>query len=457
MGAMRLPRLVVSAAIVAVTAIGPGHAQTPVRPNVLIVITDDQRRDGTIEVMSRTSDWFGRGGTRFTSAVATTPTCCPSRASIFTGRYAHNHGVRTSEPGQAELLDQDTTLQRYLHDGGYATALFGKYLNGWDVSVDPPHFDRWAILTDGKYEAYRHGDWNVDGAHQVVPHYSTTFIRRRARVFLAQAEAEDERPWLMYVTPYAPHLPATPHRDHATAQVPPFRDNPAMLEEDRSDKPAYVQQSDVPRWRVRDIRRSQLRTLMAVDEMVAGIVERLRELGEADDTLAFFISDNGYLWGEHGLIGKRAPYLASVDIPFYVRWPGRFIPGISDDRLVANVDVMPTVMEAAGLTPEHVVDGRSLLSSARDHIVTEHWLRAARETPDWAALRTPSYHYIEYYVRDRLVVNFAEYYDLTRDPWELDNLLADGDSSNDPQVLDASLRLQRAIRCDGTTGTNPCP
>ena len=106
------------------------------RPNILVIITDDQR--ASMSFMPQTVEWLQRGGTRFSRAFATTPLCCPSRASIFTGQYAHNHGVRLNH--DAEKLNQEETIQRYLQDAGYRTAIVGKYLNEWDLSRDPPYF-----------------------------------------------------------------------------------------------------------------------------------------------------------------------------------------------------------------------------------------------------------------------------------------------------------------------------
>ncbi|MFN2588618.1 MAG: sulfatase [Actinomycetota bacterium] len=453
-----------AAAAVAVAVLpggGAGVAQTPepVRPNVLIVMTDDQRAAGTLDVMPRTRRWFERGGTRFVNALATTPTCCPSRASVMTGLYAHNHGVRTSERGQAELLDQQLTMQRYLRREGYRTAIFGKYLNAWPRDVDPPWFDAWAILSDSTARAYFHGRWNVNGEVRERKRYSTRIVEREALAFLKTAEGEDDaQPWLMYLTPTSPHLPAVPHPDHARMEVPPFEPTPAMLEEDRSDKPAEVREQTVDPKLVRQWRRRQLRSLIAVDELVGAVARRLEKTGEAETTLAIFMSDNGFLWGEHGLAEKIRPYEASAEIPFLVRWPGRFAAGATDERLAANVDVAPTVVEAAGVEAGHEFDGRSLLTSEHDHLLLEQWKRADRTVPNWAALRAREYLYVEYYGGDRLVPTYREYYDLVADPWELENLLGDADVTNDPRdAADLSLQLHRDVFCSGTSGATACP
>ena len=427
-------------------------------PNVLIVITDDQRAGGTLGVMPHTRQWFAREGTRYVNALATTPTCCPSRASIMTGLYAHNHGVHTSERGQAENMDQLLTLQRYLRRDGYHTAIYGKYLNAWPRAVDPPWFDDWAILSDSTARAYFKGRWNVNGEVSRLKSYSTRIIERKALRFLKRSEADDEQPWLMFLAPMSPHLPATPHPNHRGIDVPRFEKTPAMLEEDRTDKPSEVQEQVVDWKVVREWRRKQLRSLVSVDEMVDALFRRLEKRGEADNTLAIYLSDNGFLWGEHGLSQKIRPYEASAEVPFFVRWPGHVPADAREERLVANVDIAPTVMEAAGVEPEHPYDGRSILGDPRGRVLLEQWKRPDRSVPNWAATRGDGYLYVEYYAEDRLVPAYREYYDLVEDPWELLNLFGDTDPLNDPpDAAELSLRLHQDVVCAGTSGPAACP
>ncbi|HEX2294233.1 MAG TPA: sulfatase [Actinomycetota bacterium] len=463
MGAKRRWRAAAAGVAVAAATAGiaapQGSAQTEAaRPNVLIVITDDQRAEGTLGVMPRTRRWFLRDGTRYVNAVATTPTCCPSRATIMTGLYAHNHGVHTSERGQAENMDQLLTMQRYLRRDGYRTSIYGKYLNAWPREIDPPWFDDWAILSDSTARAYFNGRWNVNGKVGRLRPYSTRIIERRALRFLESTEADDDQPWLMYLAPMSPHLPAVPHPRHRRADLRPFEKTPAMRERDRSDKPQEVQEQEVDWPLVREWRRKQLRSLMSVDEMVGAVFRRLEETGEADDTLAIYLSDNGFLWGEHGLSQKIRPYEASAEVPFLVRWPGHLDAGAEEERIVANVDIAPTVMAAAGVEPEHSYDGRSFLAGERGRVLLEQWKRPDRTVPNWAATRGDRYLYVEYYAEDRLVPAYREYYDLVEDPWELHNLLGDLDPTNDPpDAAELSLQLHRDVACAGTSGPSACP
>jgi arylsulfatase A-like enzyme len=424
-------------------------------PNILIIVTDDQRA-GTLDVMPATRRWFKRGGTSFKNAFATTPLCCPSRASIFTGQYAHNHGVRRNPSGWK--LDQRSTIQRYLKQEGYRNAIFGKYLQGVPTEFNPPYFDTWSVFPRSR-SAYRNGTWNVDGRLRIIPRYATRYISRRSRGFLEASESLDQQPWFLVLTPPAPHLPYTPQPKYAGTPVPHWDPNPAVLEEDRSDKPPFVQERSVPLHRARKVRAKQLRTLMSVDDMVKRVFSKLRVLEERRNTLAFFLSDNGYLWGEHGLGGsvyaKRPPYTGSVRIPLLARWRGHFLRNESDSRLVANIDIAPTIADAVGVKPdpEYPMDGKSLLGTgSRDHLLLEYFLDVG-STPDWAAFRSRNEAYVEYYLADGLTPTFREYYSLAEDPWQLENLLGNGDPDDDPQFQELSRQLDEDRRCSG----NDCP
>jgi arylsulfatase A-like enzyme len=432
---------------------GTNGAGAAGRPNVLLIVTDDQREG--LEVMPKTRSWLVRQGTTYEWAFATTPLCCPSRASIMTGRYAHNHLVRTNAAGQVGNLDQRTTLQYYLRSSGYRTAIFGKYLNKWPLEVNPPHFDRWAIFSatpDNVLSAYVGGPWNVDGVVEPISTYSTRFLRDLAVGFIRNNR---DRPWFVYVAPPAPHRPFLPEPVYADAAVPAWDGNPAVSERDKSDKPPYVRASNIGLERGQDLRSKQLRTLMSVDDLVDGMLTALRDSGQLDGTMVFLLSDNGYLWGEHGLLGKPPPYLQATRVPFLARWPGHLGRGDVERRLVANIDIAPTVLDAAGVMvdPAIPMDGRSLLDTAwrRDRLVLENFW--AREAPKWSSTVTPEFQYVEYYDLAGETITFSEYYDLTTDVWQLTNLLHDGDRRNNPDQAALHAVLTRDRACVGRS----CP
>ena len=458
--------------------ISPTGPPLPGRPpNVLIIVTDDQRFD-TLDVMPKTREEFVQGGALFANGVAATPLCCPSRATIMTGRFPHNTGVLGN--GDAELLEQDTTLQRYLHDAGYQTGVIGKFLNDWPLEQSPTYFDHVAVVDRG----YLNRTWNLDGNLREVPDYTTTFIGDRAVEDLRAFAEHPEQPWFLYVATPAPHDPWVPAPEYADSPVPPFLRDPAMRERDLRDKPDWVADPgrvfDHPSQEtVEGNRAQQLRTLRSVDDMVGRVFAELRRLRQSDDTLAFFLSDNGFLWGEHGLAGnrseselgavgvtgKRYPYLPSVRVPFAVRWPGHVPAGTRADRLASTVDIAPTALRAAGVTAtgDPPMDGSSLLLPGNSGIwpgADEVYLEYFEDplypaVPSWSSILGNDVHYVRWF-DDGGDTIAREYYDLVHDPFELDNLLGDRDTANDPDTSALDARIDHDRKCSGTTGDRAC-
>ena len=305
--------------------------------------------------------------------------------------------------------------------------------------------------------------FNINGSHQRVKRYSTDYIAARSVQLLRSFESEDRRPWFLYVAPFAPHAPYEPSKKFRKAKVPKFRRNPAMRETDRTDKPQWVQEKGPKRTKGRKVWRLQERMLLSVDRLVNRVLTTLDTLNERAPTMVFFLSDNGFTLGEHGLQQKHSPYTQSVQIPFAMRWPGHVGSGVVDPRIVATIDIAPTIYDAAGITPdeERPVDGRSLLASdERDRILLEYHHREDRAVPTWSSTRTTTYQYTEYYSEDLQEVIFREYYDLVVDPWQLTNVLADADMTNDPDPGDLtqySITVRRDRRCEGTEGPEACP
>ena len=435
-------------------------------PNILLILTDDQPV-GTFSVMPETKRLLAQEGVTFTNSFAAVPNCCPSRASLFTGRYAHNHGVLNNREGAAEEMDQRATVQRHLQRQGYRTAIIGKYLNKWDLEQDPPYFDEWAIYagSESNRSHYFDGRWNVGGQLATIEEYSTDFIKDRALDFLQRADRRDDgQPWFLQLSVIAPHAMTDaypyPEARYLTAAVPRWRKNPAVNEKNRSDKQRVVQVQDHSE-RAETNRRRQLQALMSVDDLVSEVMGGLEALDEDANTLAIYTSDNGLLWGEHRVSTKLFPYTRSIGVPLLVRWPNRLPAGKVDERLVSGVDIAPTMLEAARVPTDRLeLDGRPLLSasSPRERILIEFYTEGLRLT-SWASIRTPSWQFIEYYgktrgvsdlldgSRDRII--FREFYDLEKDPWQLRNLLGDRDPRNDPWVWGLTRLLAADRRCSG--------
>jgi arylsulfatase A-like enzyme len=444
---------------------GPGQEPPPSGANVLVIMTDDQRASDTVipSVMPNLRQWLMTGGREFTNFYDAIPLCCPDRSVIFSGRYAHNTGVRTNPDGSA--LDHSLTMERLLAEHGYDSAYVGKFLNDWQLGTPPPYFEHWSLVGGG----YSNQFWNVDGVGRTYADYSTDLIGDRAVAYLDGFEAADAQPWFLFLAPPAPHYPYEPAARDADAAVAAWAGNPATAETDRSDKPPWVRNRSFSLAQAEAVRIPQLRTLMAVDDMVGRVMTRLQQLGELSDTLVIYTSDNGYVWGEHRLGGdygtagqKRYPYTESVRVPMYVRWDGHVQAGTTDVRMTSTVDIVPTVLDAAGIDPDYPLDGHSMLSSyTRTRILLEYWLDPGDATiPTWISMRTPSLQFVEYYDANGNVT-FREYYDLQADPWQLVNLLNDGNPSN-PAIDALVAEVRSDALCSGTSETvpptaNPCP
>ena len=449
--AMIVPGLEVASAPASAGAGGSDH-----RPNILIVLTDDQRAPGTMKVLPHVRHWFGRQGRTYTEALDTTPLCCPSRASLFTGQYAHNHGVVDNTHAGLDRFDQHTSIARYLQEDGYRTGFAGKLFNFWHVEDDPKYFDRWSVYHPTNVRnGYFDTTWNLNGRMKRIHTYSTDFIAEQGERFIRGSEANDDKPWFLELATYAPHLGPGPEPEYANAPVGSLHVTPAMTERDRSDKPPFVRAERAALEDGRKAREGQLRMLMSVDDLVAKITKTLRQTGETRDTLAFFLSDNGYLWSEHSITAKGSAYDAGVHVPLLVRWPGHVGKGTVDGRIVAILDVAPTILDAVGIEQDADVpmDGRSLLdrSWTRPRLLLEYWRWKGSTAPPWASIWTKHYQYTEYYEGGEIA--FREYYNLKRDPWQLVNLLRDGRPRNDPDVEALHDRLTMDRSCVATA----CP
>ena len=414
-------------------------AQSPERPpNVLIIVTDDQRVS-TLDVMDETERAFSHEGVNYTNAFVTTPLCCPSRASILTGLYAHNHGVIRNSSN--DPLDYSRTVPAVLKGLGYRTAMFGKLSNAWQAGEVPPHFDEVRM----KWE---HGAT----AEAELGSESVSFIDR--------GEGSDEQPWMLWLGTRAPHTPLLPDPEFRDAPVPaPITEG--QIERNLSDKPAFVRRVvrsagrtsaggfDFRRYRDQiAFERESRRELLATDEMVGQIFAALERTGEDEETLAFFVSDNGYLAGEHGgLARKHMPYREAIQVPMLMRWPGHVPAGLDSEEIVANIDIAPTIYEAAGVNPGYTVDGRSLLSPTnRPYLYTERL--AGREWPRFEGIVTDRLHYIRSFKGESWSPLAEELYRLDRDPFELRNVLSG--AGRPPAAVGQLRRLAATARdCSG--------
>lgn len=384
------------------------------QPDVVVILTDDQRAD-TLWAMPHVRD-LAKQGVRFANAFVPVSMCCPSRTSLLTGRYSHSTGIWGNRIpfGGFHVFDDSDTLATRLDDAGYQTALIGKYLHQYDGSRVPPGWDRWfAFVHGGDYYRY----YALD-QHRLVhfgsrrADYATDVLARKAESFIAGADPES--PMFLYLTPFAPHYPAIPaERDlGAFDRIEPWRP-PSYDERDISDKPRWVRRRPpIDRAAIDLFRQQQLESLLAVDDLVQGVVDALRDAGRLSNTLLVFTSDNAVAWGEHRLSAKDAPYDAASHVPLVVRWGGAFPPGTVNRGVVAaNVDVAATILEAAGVATDGI-EGVSLLQG-RSSVLTEAIKQAGH--PGYCGVRTRWRLYVGYLDGEE------ELYNLRRDPWELRN------------------------------------
>ena len=386
--------------------------------NVLWIITDDQPRS-TLRSMDKTWRRLAQKGVRFRQGYSAMPLCGPARASMLTSRYPHNHGCDTNmthQPFVAQGHDQDTVATR-LRATGYDTGYFGKYMNGLaqDPSYVAPGWDRWVALLDGMIDDPR---VSVDGEVRKVASQRAfdRFAARRLRRFIRRHE---DRPWFAVFSPTAPHGPYTPSPRHADDFDDVEWDPPAADEADMSDKPTWMR--DLPlqdRRRMRRIYEGKLEELQDVDDQIGKVLDTLRQTRQLERTWIFFVSDNGYLLGEHRLFHKSQPYEESAGIPFVVRGPG--VRPLVSGALVSQVDLMPTTLDIAALDPDagRDLDGRSMLGPLRSGDWSAWRRRLAVENThlDWVLVREGSHVYVEHQDAGEW-----ELYDLARDPHQLES------------------------------------
>jgi arylsulfatase A-like enzyme len=368
----------------------PTRAQPKGAPNVLFIMTDDQRQDamsayGNTILKTPQMDRIGAGGTRFTESFVTNSLCAPSRATLLTGVYSHVHGVITNASGpqfynQPGLPAEQVTWVELLRRAGYHTGLVGK----WHLRSMPTGFDEWVIFpSQGIYDD---PDMISGSTHLRLRGHADDVVGDQALEFL-RARPKD-RPFCLLYQFKSPHRAWMPAARHANA----FADVPIPLPrtfEDRLDaaalRNAELAIADMPDFRDRGVRadmpeatrkrlnlehlvRNYYRVLLSVDENVGRVLDQLDRDGLAENTIVVYTSDNGFFLGEHGLFDKRLMYEPSIRVPLLVRYPAR-LPAARVDRthMVLNVDVAPTLLELAGVPVPAHMQGRSAVPLLEGH------------------------------------------------------------------------------------------
>ena len=440
------------------------------RPNVVVIMTDDQTVE-SLRVMKNVKRLLVARGATFENSFVSFALCCPSRATFLTGQYAHNHGVLSNKPpwGGYETLDGSNTLPVWLKQAGYETILVGKYLNGYgdlDPREIPPGWTEWQGAVNNS--AYQFYGYTVNENGTLVKYgrdpasYQTDVYADKA-VEIVRRRAAERKPFFLWLSFLAPHvggpptadrsplttLPAPRHRGRfASASLPT---PPSFNEADVSDKPGVISGKPLlTRAQVAEITeryRLRLESLLAVDEAVGRLVAALRRSGELSNTVIVFTSDNGFMQGEHRIpMGKERPYEPATRVPLVIRGPG-IEPGLRLRQPVANIDLAPTIVEAAGARAGLAMDGRSLWPLFADsgvfwgrYLLHEGPVTDEGETK-FEALRTSRW----LFARHRRGVE--ELYNLEQDPYQLTNLRGDAASA----AVRAALRqrLSAIASCAG--------
>jgi N-acetylglucosamine-6-sulfatase len=430
-----------------VDRVGPNPQ--PLRPNIVFILTDDQRfdtvglthsLDGVTPVMPTVVNELVNKGVTFENGYVTTDLCAPSRSSLLAAKYSHTTGVHDNGgvDGGFVAFDDSSTIPVWLKAAGYRTGIYGKYINGYSpfAPYQAPGWDEWHVFKNVAYFNYtlvENGALNSFGSADAD--YSTDVLRDKAVQFIHDSAGGP--PFFLYFAPKAPHAPATPAPRHAGmfSAIPPWRP-PNWNEADVSDKPAWVQA--ISPWgptkqaNTDAFDRMQLECLQSVDEAIAAIIQALTDVGHLDDTMIVFASDNGYSWGSHRWQPKQCPYEECMRVPLVVRYAPLAPLPRTETGFGLNIDHGETIAELAGATPDPGVEGASLVRLLdgtapgwRSDFLEEHWNGGPGDEtdvgpiPTYAEVRGMQWKYNEY------LTDEAELYDELADPFELLNVVTD--------------------------------
>lgn len=427
--------------------------------SVVFILSDDHRYDamgfmGHDFLKTPAMDSIAANGVHLANAFVTTSLCSPSRASILTGLYTFKHRVidnnRQVPPGTHFFPE-------WLQKAGYATAFIGKWHMGGESDDPRPGFDHWVSFRGQGHYLPPNPNYtlNVDGKRIKQKGYITDELTDYAVDWLKEQKPAD-KPFCLYLSHKAVHANFTPAERHQGTYADATFRRPTSQEPSHGDpahRPRWVQDQrnswhgvDFPYHSELDVElyyKNYCESLLAVDDSIARILDQLRDMGIHDDTLVIYMGDNGFMFGEHGLIDKRVAYETSIRVPMIMQCPDLFEGGTVVDEVVANIDIAPTIMQAMGLqTPSHM-DGQSFIPLGRGESVpwrdyflyVYYWEKNFPQSPTVFALRGNQYKYISYYG----LWDTDELYDIQADPGETRNLIADPNFARTAKDMEARL------------------
>ena len=425
-----------------------GSAAAPVflqgqsrKRNLVFIFSDDHRYDamgftGHPWVKTPNLDRLAAGGLHFRNAFVTTALCSPSRASVLTGQYGHSHGVLDNITALPKTLP---TFPQVLQQHGYRTALMGKWHMGGDTDEKQPGFDSWiSFRGQGRYND---PVINFNGQRREVKGYVTDILTEEAVKFVRENRS---RPFMLYLGHKAVHsefFPAEQHKNLYSNDPVPYPATMANTDETYRGKPDWVRRQRNS-WHGVDgmydkkvnfdqFYRDYMRCVTSLDESVGSVYRALDDAKLLNDTLFIYMGDNGFQFGEFGLIDKRTMYETSMRVPMIAHCPDMFGAGGKADGMALGMDICPTMLEAAGAPIPATVQGKSLLALMKNPSTPESWRkeflyeyfweRDYPQTPTVLGLRTDQYSYMEYHG----VWDLDELYDVQKDPQQRNNLLTD--------------------------------
>lgn len=398
------------------------HAQ---RPNILVIVYDDARydsfqaNDSTSFFDSPAIDRIAAEGVVFQYAFPALSLCSPSRASIMTGKYPHHHGVIENKKVKNEDFPH-IVVSKILHDNGYYTGFVGKY--GYKVIHADDGFD---YVLESTSDLYWNSKYYYNSVGQnVITGHKTDVITEKALEFLNSVPAN--QPFLLFIEHKAAHAPYEPRPQDSgifDSSPIPYSDN---MQPWVSDIPSqYVDCYSVDTNEVKSFFKGYYELLQGAEESIDTILKFLEDSGMLDSTLIIFTSDNGFLFGEHLMEDKEVALEESIRIPMFIRYPEWFAPGtVVTTDMAMNIDIAPTILDAAGIPDTFNMDGMSMRTLDRKELFYEYFQRACK--PTLVAVRDFNYKFVS----SRCANTVEEFYDLVNDPEENTNLINDSASQS---------------------------
>ena len=410
--------------------------------NVVFILSDDHRYDamsfmGHQFAETPHMDQMAKQGVHLQNAFVTTSLCSPSRASILTGLYTFRHRVIDN---QRAVPEGTQFFPQYLQKAGYKTGYVGKWHMGGHSDKPRPGFDYWVSFRgQGHYLPPKPNyTINVNGKDVPQDGYITTLLTDYAIDFLEQTDRA--QPFCLYLSHKAVHSNFTPEEKYAQKfSSKPFTrpTSESKVEKNALNRPRWLLDQrnswhgvDFPYHsdlNIEQYYKKYCEALCSVDDSVGAVMEQLKKMGIHDQTLVIYMGDNGFMFGEHGLIDKRVAYETSIRVPMLAQCPDLFSGGTKVDKMVANIDIAPTIMEAMGLQKPPHMDGESFLALAegkdipwRDYFLyAYYWEKNFPQSPTVFSLRSDKYKYITYYG----LWDTDELFDIQADPGEQNNLI----------------------------------